>query len=390
MKVMHIITRFIRGGAQENTLLTIDGLVKRGFDVSLVTGPALGPEGDLLEDARKTGAKIILVDQMRRAICPWRDLSSYFALRKIIREEKPEIVHTHSSKAGILARCAAHAEKVPYVVHGIHGLPFHDYERWILNKAYIAAEKFCARYTDLYICVADAMTDKTVAAGVAPREKFVTIYSGMDAEAFAERFDGAETRLSLGIPLDKKVVGVVARISPLKGHEFIIKAAPGIVARHPDMHMLFVGDGHIYREMRELAQKLGVLDRITFAGLQPWKEIPRMLSAMDVVAHTSLREGLARVLPQALLAGVPVVSYDVDGAKEVVIPGRTGWLVPPESINGLAEAVSEVLSDLPAARAKAEEGRRLCLTMFPADVMVDAIVREYEKLTGAVPAGVAR
>ena len=382
LKVMHVITRLIRGGAQENTLLTVQGLARtRGFDAVLVTGPGLGPEGDLVPDARESGIDLVVINAMRRPIHPWRDFASYRALRRWIRRLRPDIVHTHSSKAGIIARKAAKDEKVPKIVHTIHGLPFHDYERPLVNRFYVALERNAARYTDLVISVADAMTDKAVAAGVAPREKFVTVYSGMDVEPYLHgRHDRAAVRAGLGLPADAPVVGVIARISPLKGHEFIIRAAPSILARHPDTKLLFVGDGHIRAKMEKLAADYRVLDRIVFAGLRDYREIPELISAMDLVVHTSLREGLARVLPQALLSGVPVVSYDVDGAREVVINGETGWLVRAEAVDDLAEAVCEALGDLDHARAMAAAGREICKQRHPASVMVDVIAREYRKL----------
>jgi glycosyltransferase involved in cell wall biosynthesis len=382
LKVMHVITRFIRGGAQENTLLTVQGLdAMPGYESMLVTGPGLGPEGDLIPDARRRGIRVIEIDTMRREIHPWRDWRSYRALRRCIREIKPDIVHTHSSKAGILARKAAKDEHVPKIVHSIHGLPFHNYESALRNKLYIALERNAAKCTDLIMCVADAMTDKAVAAGVAPREKFVTVYSGMDVEPYLHgRHDRAAVRESFGIAPDELVVGVVARISPLKGHEFIIRAAPQILAKHPAMRLLFVGEGHIRAEMEQLAAKHNVLDRIVFAGLRDYREIPELIASMELVVHTSLREGLARVLPQALLSGVPVVSYDVDGAREVVINGKTGWLVKAEAIGELADAVCEALGDLDHARELAAAGREICKQWYPAEVMVGAIAREYQKL----------
>ena len=382
IKAMHIITRLIRGGAQENTLLTVQGLARRpGHEAMLVTGPGLGPEGDLVEDARNSGVDVVVIDAMRRAIHPWRDYVAYRELRRLMRELRPDVVHTHSSKAGIIGRRAAKAERVPAVVHTIHGLPFHDYERPLVNKLYVALERRAARYTDLIMCVADAMTDKAVAAGVAKREKFVTVYSGMDVEPYLHGdHDRERVRQSFGFRADDLVVGVIARISPLKGHEFIIRAAPDILRRHPNMRLLFVGEGHIRAEMEQLAEEHGVLDRIVFAGLRDYREIPELIAAMDLVVHTSLREGLARVLPQALLSGVPVVSYDVDGAREVVIDGKTGWLVEAESIGPLADAVCEALGDLGHARELASAGRDICRRWYPADVMVDAIAREYEKL----------
>ncbi len=382
LRVAHVITRFIRGGAQENTLLTVRGLAAmHGFDVSLTTGPALRPEGDFVEEARTSGVPVIVVDSMRRAIRPWRDWAAYRELRQLFRRLQPDIVHTHSSKAGILARLAAKAEGVPRMVHTIHGLPFHDYENWLVNHVYIALERRAAKYTDLLISVCDAMTAKAVAAGIAPREKFVTIYSGMDVEPFLRgAHDRAALRRELGIPNDPVVVGVIARISPLKGHEFVLRAAPSILEKHPDVLFLFVGDGHIRAKMETLARRQGVFERVVWAGLRDYREIPGLIATMDLVVHTSLREGLARVLPQALLSGVPVVSYDVDGAREVVVNGQTGWLVEPESIGGLANAVSEALSNPARAREMAQLGRQVCEQRFRSDVMVAAIAAEYRRL----------
>lgn len=382
IKVAHVITRFIRGGAQENTLLTVKGLAEKPeFSPCLITGPGLGPEGDFLPEARDAGIDVFLVGSLRREINPWLDLKAHRELRRLFAEIQPDIVHTHSSKAGIIGRKAAKDEGVPHIVHTIHGLPFHDYESAWRNGLYIMLERWVGRYTDLLISVADAMTAKAVARNIAPREKFVTVYSGMEVEPFLEvGHDSTAVRRRLGIDPHSPVIGVVARISPLKGHEFIIRAAPGILARYPHARFLFVGDGHIRDEMEQLAGSLGVRSAIVFAGLREPGDIPELIRAMDLLVHASLREGLARVLPQALLSGVPVVSYDVDGAREVVINGKTGWLVEPESVEGLESAVIEALDDLGRARRMAEVGRDICRSRFPWQVMVDSIAEQYRRL----------
>jgi glycosyltransferase involved in cell wall biosynthesis len=382
LKVAHVITRFIRGGAQENTLLTVQGLARDPrYEVSLITGPGIGPEGDLLGEARGRGVEVVVIDAMRREVHPLRDWRSYHALRAEFRRWQPDVVHTHSSKAGILGRAAAHAEQIPRIVHSIHGLPFHRYESWWRNRLYIALERHCGRYTDRIISVCDSMTNQAVAAGIAPRRKFVTVYSGMEVGPYLRSdFGRAATRLGLGLDPRDTVVGVIARISPLKGHEFIIRAAPSILSRHPEAKLLFVGDGHIRGEMERLAKSLGVFDPIVWAGLRDYREIPELIHGMDLLVHTSLREGLARVLPQALLSAVPVVSYDVDGAYEVVIDGETGWLVEAEQIEALANAVCDALDHPEQAKQMALAGRELCRTRYPAEVMVEQIASEYEKL----------
>jgi len=381
-KVVHIITRLILGGAQENTLLTVEGFDRKpAWRTTLVTGPALGPEGELIARARRNGVRLVIVDDMRRAINPLRDLASYRALKNILRDERPDVVHTHSSKAGILGRAAARAVGVPRVVHTIHGMPFHAHQNAIVNYVYIVLERMAARWTDSVITVCDAMADQAVAAGVAPREKFATIYSGMEVDAFLEASKFRDqTRRRLGIPLDAPVVGKVARLFHLKGHEYFIAAMPAVLKRFPAARFLFVGDGILKDTLAAQARRLGVLDSIVFAGLVDSADVPAMVAAMDCLVHCSLREGLARVLPQALLAGVPVISYDVDGAREVVTPGKTGWLLPPREVPGLSDAIVDCLSNPGKARAMAAAGRDLCKSRFRVETMVDAIENLYLSL----------
>lgn len=385
VKVVHIITRMILGGAQENTLLTCRGLHENpDYDVTLVTGPALGPEGELLSEAERLGLRVIIVPEMRRAIHPWRDYVSLRELRRILREIRPQVVHTHSSKAGILGRRAAHAERVPVVVHTIHGLPFHPYEKGWRNALYVRLERAAARWSDKIVCVADAMADQAVAAGVADRAKFVTVYSGMDAEAFLEcDWQRRAMRSRLGIRDDEFVIGKIARLFELKGYEYVIEAAKQIRDAHPNVRFLFVGDGILREQLEAQARRLGVRDWILFAGLVPASQVPTYLSAMDALVHASLREGLARVLPQALLAGKPVVSFDVDGAREVVVHGETGYLVPPKSVQGLVVSLCEMIENPQKAAAMAAKGRELCRERFRWQTMVGRLDALYRELLAA-------
>jgi glycosyltransferase involved in cell wall biosynthesis len=373
----------ILGGAQENALLTVEGFNRRpGWQSLLITGPAIGPEGELLERARRNGVRVILVPEMRRAINPWLDWRSYRALKRILRSERPDIVHTHSSKAGILGRAAAKAARVPVIVHTIHGQAFHANQNALVNMLYVTLEEAAARWSDAIVTVCNTMADQAVAAGVAVRDKFVTVYSGMEVDAFLEAPKlRAETRRRLGIPDDAPVVGKVARLFHLKGHEYVIDAMPSVLMRFPNARFLFVGDGILRNDLAARARSLGVPDSaIIFAGLVESHDVPAMISAMDLLVHCSLREGLARVLPQALLAGVPVVSFDVDGAKEVVVPGQTGWLLPPKDTRALADAIISALSDSAEAKRLASAGRDLCARLFPTDKMVSDLESLYRRL----------
>ena len=380
VRIVHIITRLILGGAQENTLLTVEEQHHRHQDtVTLITGPPLGPEGSLLERAQRQGLDVRLVDEMRRAIHPWRDWITYRRLVTLLRELKPEVVHTHSSKAGILGRAAAAKVGVPAIVHTVHGPPFHRYERWWRNRLYIATERWAARRTTAFICVSDAMTDQFVAAAVAAREKFTTIYSGMEVEPFLNPTRPRDVvRRELGFSDSEVVIGKIARLFELKGHDDVIDAASAVVRQCPQARFLFVGDGIWRQRLSARIAGAGLERHFHFTGLVPPDRVPELIHAMDIVVHCSLREGLARVLPQALIAGKPVVSYDVDGAREVVLPDRTGALLPPQSIKLLAQSLARLALNAELRAKWGAEGRRLFSDQFRHDRMADSIRRVYE------------
>jgi glycosyltransferase involved in cell wall biosynthesis len=384
MRVVHIITRLILGGAQENTLLTCEGLLRRyGDDVLLVTGPAVGPEGSLIERGRAGGAPIEIVPQLRRAIHPWHDVFAYRRLRRIINRFRPDVVHTHSAKAGILGRAAAAKLRVPAIVHTVHGAPFHPYQNAIDREFNRRCERWAACRCHALVSVSDAMTELLVAAGVAPRAKFVTIHSGLEVEPLlAADSQRQRVRRELGFRDDQIVVGKVARLFHLKGHEYLLRAAPAIVAARPDVRFLLVGDGILRKQLESEVARAGLSDHFLFLRLVPPERIPELIAAMDIVVHTSLREGLARVLPQALIVGRPVISYDIDGAREVVLDGQTGLLLPPRSVEPLAEAILRLAAEAPLRARMGAEGRRLFTDAFRQERMVDELRNLYVRLLG--------
>jgi glycosyltransferase involved in cell wall biosynthesis len=388
MHTVHIITRLIVGGAQENTLHTVaDQHHLFGDRVTLLTGPGLGPEGTLEDRARQLQLDVRIVPQLRRALHPWRDWTSYRALRRLLREIRPEIVHTHSSKAGILGRRAAYCLGIP-CVHSIHGASFHVGQPPAAFHLYRWLERRAAPWTDRFVSVADAMTDQYVAAGVAPREKFVTIYSGFDVGPFLHPpRPPADVRREWGLEPHHVVIGKVGRLFHLKGHEFVIRAAPQLCARFPHVRFLFVGDGILRSSLEQDIARLGLSSRFVFVGLVRPERVAELIHAMDIVVHTSLWEGLARVLPQALIAGKPVVSYDVDGAKEVVIPGETGFLAPPGSIDPLVKGLSELIAS-PALREQfGRTGRDRFTDRFRHETMTRRIREVYAEVLNSAPGG---
>lgn len=380
LKVVHLITRLILGGAQENTLLTVEDQHRDWHDqVTLITGPALGPEGSLIERARSGGLDVRIIPEMRRSIHPWRDWISYRRIQELLRDIRPDVVHTHSSKAGVLGRAAAHMLGIP-VVHTIHGPAFHPFQSRPAYNLFRSAEVWAAKRCDLLISVCDAMTDQYVAAGVAPREKFVTVYSGMEVEPFlTPPRPREEVRRELGFSPDHLVIGKIARLFHLKGHEYVIEAAKTVCPDLPQARFLFVGDGLLRSNLEERIAEAGLTEKFVFTGLVPPEKVPELMGAMDIVVHASLREGLARVLPQGLIAGKPIISYDVDGAKEVCIPGETGFLLPPMAVAEMAEAVCALGKDAELRQRFGDTGRARFTEQFRHQTMTRRLREIYAR-----------
>jgi len=390
MKITHIITRLILGGAQENTLITCKLLAQRGHDVTLITGPAIGPEGELFNQTKGQDYKVIVLDRLRRAINPFNDIVSYFQIKKLLRQLQPDIVHTHSAKAGILGRFAAyslrratsHESRATKIVHTIHGLAFHPYQSQWLNKLYITIEKSAAKRTDFFISVADAMTAQATAVGIGRPEQFITAYSAIEEDGFLEPISEEhkrDFRRKYEIDEDSIVLVTIARLFMLKGHEYIIESAKHLSKRFEKCVWLFVGDGNLTDHFKQQVHQLGLAERIKFTGLLPPSQIPLAIQSSDILVHCSLREGLARTLPQAMLCGRPAVSFDVDGAREVVNE-NTGRLIEPKNVEQLTKVCAELIKDEDLRKKLGENGRESVKEEFAPETMVDTIEAVYRKL----------
>jgi glycosyltransferase involved in cell wall biosynthesis len=378
---MHISTRLILGGSQENTVLSCAGQADAGHAVSLVYGPIYGPEGSLLERARAHGGyETIETPDLVRQVAPWRDRRCYGALRAIMREWKPDVVHTHSSKAGILGRLAAWRERVPCVIHTIHGLAFHPYQARWKNAMYILAERVAAKRCHIIACVADAMREQALAAGIGRREQYVTVHSGMEVERYLEpAVSRADARAALDLADDDFVVGTISRLAELKGHDDLLDAVGPLMRDDERIKLVWVGDGWWRDRLLGRVRDMGLADRVRVTGLVPPEEISTHLRAMDVLAHPSYREGLPRAVVQALLSAVPAIAYDVDGTREVCIDGETGRLVPPQDVAGLAEAVRWLHEHETERQEMGRRGRELCRERFATETMVRRLLEIYEE-----------
>lgn len=381
MHICHVITRLIIGGAQENTVLTCKGLVERGHRVILLAGPETGPEGSLWEAVRQSGANVVAVSSMRRAVRPWHDIAAYQELAQWFRKLQPDLVHTHSSKAGILGRAAAFRAGVPVIVHTIHGMSFNRTQPSLVRKSYQILERRAARVTDKIVTVADAMMEQAVFARLAPREKFRTIRSGLDVNLFGPNTETRHAvRASWGVREDEVVVGTVARLFENKGYEDILAAMPRAVERNPKLRFVWVGDGPHRETYRRQLERLGLQRCVTMTGLVGPGEVARLMTGFDVLVHASRWEGLPRAVVQALLTEVPCISFDNDGAPEVVLPEETGLLVPLGDTAGLADAIVRLADDPAVRRRMGATGRRRCVDEFDWHKMVEKLEELYINL----------
>jgi glycosyltransferase involved in cell wall biosynthesis len=392
MRIVHVITRLIVGGAQENTLLSCEGQHDLGHDVTLITGPPIGPEGSLMDRAQRYGYRVETLDAMRRSILPLKDYQTYRWLIRRFRELRPDVVHTHSSKAGIVGRWAAHRAKVPAIVHTIHGLAFTASTSRMVNSVYEMLERQTAPITHKIVCVADAMRDQSLAANIGRREQYVTVHSGMDTAPFLNPpVPRDEMRRQLGIEPQHIVVGTIARLFDLKGHDDLLDLAPEFCRRFSNLRFMWVGDGSLRPAFERRIAEMNLKDRFILTGLVPPSRVPELTNAMDIVVHPSRREGLARAIVQGQLARCPVIAYDIDGNREGLVQGETGYALPPFDQKQLAEKLAMLLEDEPKRRAMGEAGRTFALSRFDAKVMVDGLERVYaDALAGTAsraPAG---
>lgn len=369
------------GGAQENTLFTVEALDPERFDRVLVAGSGgiLAPAAD-----RIPGCRFRRVDSLVRQVRPVSDLLAYRALKELFRDERrraagaPLLVHTHSSKAGILGRAAAKAAGADAIVHSVHGFGFHDGQAPPVRALFVSLERLASRWTDAFVAVSGENIRAGVADGIFTADRCRLIRSGFDAGRFLAGSRERGRRI-LGIPEGTPVVGTVAVFKPQKAPLDFVAVARRVAGDIPGVHFAMVGDGELRPAVELAAGAASLSGRFRFTG---WREeIPDLLKAFDVFLLTSRWEGLPRVVPQALLAGVPVVATAADGTREIVDDGVDGFLAPPGDVSALAARVSGLLSG--RERLDPAFKRERLLREFDRGEMVRAQERLYAELLAA-------
>lgn len=371
IKVLHVITRLDFGGAQANTLHTVKNLDRKIFNTCLLTGP-----GGILDS--QAGPGLIRCAALGRAINPLADLRALTELYSIIRRTAPTVVHTHSSKAGILGRLAAAAARVPVVIHTFHGFGFHNGQNIFIRRLFILLEKLCAVFSDALIFVSHSNMITARAAGIGAPHKYHIIRSGVNLKAYPANISRTEKLAQLGIPPQACVVTAIANAKPQKNPEHFLAAAARLLPARPQAYFVFVGGGPALAALRIKAAALGLGGKCLFTG---WRaDSPEILAASDIFALTSLWEGLPRSLVEALKTGLPAVCYRADGVTDILLDGVNGFSVDKNDLDGFCTALGRVMDD-PELRARLAAGAAATdLSEFDIENMVSQQEKLYLEL----------
>jgi glycosyltransferase involved in cell wall biosynthesis len=371
IRVLRVITRLNIGGPAIHAILLTQALDDgRLFESTLVTGMTAPHEGDLHDLARARDVAPVVLPPLGRELSPIDDLVALASMVRLVRSTRPDVVHTHMAKAGTVGRLAAAMCGVPLVVHTYHGHVFHGYFGPSKTRLFLTIERALATVTHRIVVVGERQRDEIAAFGVAGRAKLLPIPLGLELARFldAESRRG-ELRRELALPPDAPLVGIVARLVPIKAHEDFLGAARVVLAERPETGFLIVGDGERRIELESLVDSLGLRPSVSFLGWR--RDLERVYADLDVVALASRNEGSPVALIEALAAARPVVATAVGGVPEVVLDGKTGLLVPPSDPNALARAMLRLLGDPAFARRLGVAGQQHVYPRYDSRRLVD-------------------
>jgi glycosyltransferase involved in cell wall biosynthesis len=344
IRIARVIARLNIGGPAQHAILLTAGLDRTRFRSTLITGVVGRDEGDLFSVARARGVEPLVIPELGRAIHPMRDLVALGKLVRAFRRFRPDLVHTHTAKAGALGRLAALLTGVPASVHTFHGHVLDGYFSPAATQFFLRIERALGRSTDRVIAVSPRLRDAILAMGISHPERVEVVPLGLDLDRFLQAPPGrAGLRTALDIPPGTPLLGIVGRLVPIKDHPTLFWALTLLTVGSRAPHLLVVGDGDRHEELRRLAHRLDLLSRVHFLG---WRnDLEAILGELDVVICCSRNEGTPVALIEAMVAGVPVVATDVGGVGDLIVHGQTGWLIPPGDPPALARAIQALLAD---------------------------------------------
>ena len=380
-RVLHLVTRLDRGGSADNTLLSCLGLDDLGWEVTLAYGRTVDPTPVLDEVERRESIACVRIPRLVREVDPVADILAYRTIRRLLDRESYDVVHTHSSKAGVLGRRAARHTRAR-VVHTPHGHVFQGYFNSWVTRAFVYAERVAAGWCDRIVTLTDRGREEHLECGVGRPEQFVPIHSGVRLAPFRNGVPRrTSARLAVGVPRDAYVVGCVARLTAIKGQAVLLDAVALLAPRYPELRLLLVGDGEDRIALQTRARQDDLAGRVIFAGA--CADVRPALAAMDLLALPSLNEGQGRAAVEAMATGVPVIASRVGGLCEVLDEGRAGVLVDAGDPAALAESIESLMGSRSRAAALSAAGR-LRAARYDDISMVDRLSTLYQELLDEV------
>jgi glycosyltransferase involved in cell wall biosynthesis len=386
IRILRVIARLNMGGPALHVAYLTAGLRRRGYDTTLVAGSLARGEDSMAFVAAGLDVDVVRIDELGREISPLRDVLATVRLARLIRRERPQILHTHTAKAGTVGRVAAllaGSRRPPIIVHTFHGHVLRGYFGPVRSRLFRLLERWLASNTTALVAVSPQVRDDLVALGVAPREQFVVIRLGIELdERVAARQNGrTESRRYLGIPDDRFVVGWIGRMTAVKRTDDVLVAFQQLRAGGIDACLCMVGDGPDREELERRAQELGVVRDTLFLGYQ--EEVAPFYAAFDALVLPSGNEGTPVSAIEALAAGRPVVATRVGGVPDVVRDGEDGFLVEAGATDDLADRLAELARDPVLRERMGTRGRERVLPRYAVDRLVDDVDRLYRALLSA-------
>jgi glycosyltransferase involved in cell wall biosynthesis len=380
IRVCRIIARLNVGGPAIHTVLLTKLLDPERFSSLLVTGQVSASEGDMRYFAEEKGVAPCIIPELGREI-QWRDdVVAFWKLYRLLRTQRPTIVHTHTAKAGMLGRVAAKLAGVPIIIHTFHGHVFHSYFSPAKTRVFLQIERTLATYTQAIITVSPKQREEILGYGIGQPDKVHAIGLGLELDQFVqcERVKG-KLRQELQIDSETPLIGIVARLVPVKGHTYFLEAARRVVETFPQARFLVFGDGELRASLEQYAHDAGIRAQVLFLGFR--RDLPEIYADLDVVVLSSLNEGLPVTLIEALAAGKPVVASQVGGVGDLVQHEYSGFLAPPKDSTLLAEGIMRTLTLSPAERAQMGlNGRNSVYPKYHISTLVKNIEALYAQL----------
>ena len=387
-RVIHIITRLDKGGSAETTLHIVSSLNMEKYDVFLAHGLSRESNMSIMEKevvesdlllAEAKGVRVFALPSLVRRLSFKNDLLAFINIYRLIKRIRPHIVHTHTSKAGLLGRLASFLARVPIIIHTPHGHVFHSYYGPVMTKVFVFAEKILSFITDKITALTNRERDEHLEEGIASIEKYIVIHSGVMLDRLMNmNIDAGAVRGEFGIAQDSNVIGVVGRLVPIKGHKYLVSAAKRIIKEFRNTVFVFVGDGYLSSRLERQAESLGVRKNIIFTGWR--KDAVEILDLFDILVLPSLNEGMGKVLVEGMALGKPIIASNVGGIIDLVRNGENGILVPPGDSDALGEAILQLLKDKNLSEKLGKNGKAMVYPEFDASVMVKQIEDLYESL----------